>query len=335
MKGLQFKIMSLVLVTILVALIMPVNVFATVVETENENLQIVKTTEGKYIIYVKELTKTLFKYKIGDEIDATYINSVPDNEENQVILITAESAKNAEGKTLYIKTSEGETSTKLNLTGAFDQTKEKKVKTTTKRIKTELVEKEIPTITQQEDETTKTITTTIGGLKITAEGKNYQYAITKLPAENDIEEYAELMRLAKILENTEKYNSLSKYEKIRTEKSFYELYNSLKEKQEWNNVENMQVWQPDNSAKGDEYIVFLKEIDEIGREKIVDAKFMVADREDNDGVNTTSEVIETKRTAKLPITGDNIVLFAILAVIILVAIIVFIRMKKLQGKDSK
>lgn len=335
MKQLKVKIMAMVLVTILVALIVPLNVFAAEGETENANLQIVKTTEGKYIIYVKDLAKTEFKYKIGDEIDATYISSVPDEEENQVVLITADNVANAEGKTLYVKTNERETSTKLNLAKAFDEAKKEEVETTTERIKTEPVQKEIPTTAQTEDGTTKTITTTIGGLKITAGGKNYQYAITKLPAVKDVEEYAELMELAKTLENTKKYNELSKYEKIETEKRFYELYNSLKAKQEWKNVEGMEVWQPDDSIKGDEYIVFLKEVDENGNERIVDAKFMVADREDHEGVDTTAEVVETKRTAKLPITGDSIILFAILAGILLVAIIVFIRMKKLQGKENK
>lgn len=335
MKQLKVKVMAMVLIAILVTLIVPLNVFAVEGETENENLQIVKTVEGKYIIYVKELAKTEFKYKIGDEIDATYINSVPDEEENQVVLITAENAENAEGKNLYIKTDKEEKTTKLNLADAFDQAKLEEVETTTKRIKTESIQKEIPTTAQTEDGTTKTIKTTIGGLKITAEGNKYQYAITKLPAKKEAEEYAKLMELARTLENTKKYDSFSKYEKIETEKTFYELYNSLKEKQEWKNVENKEVWQPEDSLKGDQYIVFLKEVDQNGNEKIADAKFMIADREDLDGVDTTAEVVETKRTTKLPITGDSIILFAILAVILLVAIIVFIRMKKLQGKENK
>jgi len=39
--------------------------------------------------------------------------------------------------------------------------------------------------------------------------------------------------------------------------------------------------------------------------------------------------------AKLPITGDSIILFAILAVIVLALILIFVRMKKLQNKEEK
>lgn len=335
MKKLKVKFMAMVLIAVLIALIIPVNVLAAEGNTENENIQIVKAQDGRYIIYVKGLENTEFKYKIGEDEETTYVNSKEDEETNYVVLITAEDAKDADGKTLYIKTSEGETSAKLNLgdTFVFNQTKMDEVGKTTKRISTEPTEKEIPTTETLEDGTTKNIKTTIGGLKITEEGKSYKYAIA--PVNKDTVE-SELMELARTLENTNKFNELSKYEKIETQKRFYDLYNSIKDNQaKWNAVENKEVWQPDTSKSGDEYIVFLKEVDEKGKEKIADAKFMVADRKDADGVNTTSQVVETKRTSKLPITGDSIILFAILAVIILIAIIVFIKMKKMQGKTSK
>ena len=62
---------------------------------------------------------------------------------------------------------------------------------------------------------------------------------------------------------------------------------------------------------------------------------MIAKRVEDEGVATTSEVKEVKRTSKLPITGDSIVLFVILAVIVLALILIFVRMKKLQNKETK
>ena len=49
----------------------------------------------------------------------------------------------------------------------------------------------------------------------------------------------------------------------------------------------------------------------------------------------TAETVVVQETAKLPVTGDSIVLFVILAVIVLALILVFVRMKKLEKKESK
>ena len=42
-----------------------------------------------------------------------------------------------------------------------------------------------------------------------------------------------------------------------------------------------------------------------------------------------------QETAKLPITGDSIVLFVALAIVVIALIIVFVRMKKLNKKEDK
>ena len=48
-----------------------------------------------------------------------------------------------------------------------------------------------------------------------------------------------------------------------------------------------------------------------------------------------TEEVAVQETSKLPITGDSIVLFVLLAALVIVAIIVFIRMKKLNKKADK
>ena len=47
------------------------------------------------------------------------------------------------------------------------------------------------------------------------------------------------------------------------------------------------------------------------------------------------EQVAVQRTSKLPITGDSIILFVALAMIVIALIIVFARMKKLNKKEDK
>ena len=49
----------------------------------------------------------------------------------------------------------------------------------------------------------------------------------------------------------------------------------------------------------------------------------------------SSETRTVQETAKLPITGDSIVLFVALAIVVIALIIVFARMKKLNKKEDK
>ena len=88
-------------------------------------------------------------------------------------------------------------------------------------------------------------------------------------------------------------------------------------------------------AQNEQYVVYLKKVDE-DKTETIDLKIMTSYREDEEEkIPGRTETKIVKETTKLPITGDSIILFVILAAIILVAIIVFVRMKKLQGKENK
>ena len=131
------------------------------------------------------------------------------------------------------------------------------------------------------------------------------------------------------------YNEMDMYERIKTAKQFYNLYNELKGLQNWLEVENMTIMQPNDAQKGEQYVVYLKKLDEDGNETI-DVKLMTSYREDEEEkIPGKTETRVVKETAKLPITGDSIILFVVLAAIVIIAIIVFIRMKKLQNKENK
>lgn len=326
---------GIITVTFLVLLlIIPTYVFGTKSNTQLQE-QIIHTNTGDYIIYLKGFTDKEFSFALSSdenasEIDLSYINSVKDQNENNVVLISKEKSeeiKNDSKVYLYVKTEKEELNKKINLIEAFEQSKMEEAEKTTTRIKTE-VETDIKK--QDEEINGVKITVTVGGIKILDDDKSdFYYASTKLP----VKEYTELVELANKINN--EYNDMDMYTKIETTKKFNELYTKLSKEQKWNKVDNMIIMQPEDAQKDEQYVVYLKKVDEQGNETI-DLKIMTSYREDSEEkIPGRTETKIVKETTKLPITGDSIILFVILAVIILVAIIVFVRMKKIEGKKAK
>ena len=67
-----------------------------------------------------------------------------------------------------------------------------------------------------------------------------------------------------------------------------------------------------------------------------DAKFMKTYNSENEEMAPAStKEVKTQETSKLPITGDSVALFVLLAVLVVIAIVVFIRIKKLNKKADK
>ena len=331
MRGLKVKIMTMVLIVAMIALIIPLNVFAAEAE-----VQVVKIDKD-YIIYAKGLADSKFQYAItsekgAEEVDLNYINSVEDEDNNQVMLI--ESEKIAQG-TNYIHTKVNEdgkevkTVNEINFENqSFNTEKMEIVENTTKRIKTEL-KTNLEKINEVRDG--MQYTETIGGLQIVDdENATYYYERTKLPAD----QYSKLQELANELNIG--YEEKDMYSKIEYANEFYNLYNALIENAKWEPVEkDLTIKQPIEAQKGEQYVVLLKKVAQDGTETY-DAKFMTSYREDEEEkIPGKTETKVVQETAKLPITGDSIILFAILAVIVLALILIFVRMKKLQNKEEK
>lgn len=335
MEKFKVKVVAIVIMLILIAMLIPTKVLAA-----DANIQIVEIENGDYVIYVKDLAKTEFKFAISqnelaEEVDLNYINSVKDGKEgdatrNNVVLIenaTYETIKNNPVNYLYIKNGEKVQIEKLDFTQAFSKAEMAKVEKTTTRIDVETVENLVET-----DEVKEGIhyIKKVGGLKIIDNADStYYFERTKLPTDK----FSELQVFANKL-NTE-YGSMDMYSKIEFAKEFSKLYEELIEQAKWQKVENMEVKQPIEAEKGDQYIVLLKKVDKDGTETY-DAQFLISElntekKEEQIG----TEKIEVKRTSKLPITGDSLILFAILAVVVIALIVVFVRMKKLQGKENK
>jgi len=335
----KLKIRFGILLIILSLLIIPTNVFAIT----NENIQIVKT-DTNYIVYIKGIEKNEFKFATSEieldpeSIELNYINSVEDDDKdengkgNSVAVIDKETAENV--KFLYIKQEEQNVKVieiSFKDSDVIEQSKIAEIEKITKRIKTEL----LTNIEERNEEIDGVkYTETVGGLKIDDnKDADYEYVSVKLPAEN----YSELQELVNEL-NSQDYEGKNMYSKIEFAKEFIRIYESLikeaNNSNAWNKVENMQIKQPIDAQKGDKYVVLLKKV---AKDETItyDAKFMTSYREDSEEtIPGRTEIKTVKETAKLPVTGESLILFGILATIIITLIIVFIRMKKLQSNGK-
>ena len=334
MKNFKAKLTGAIVLFMIIMLV-PMIVLAVT----NENVQIISNTDEQgnkeYIVYIQELMQTNFASAVSNsettpEQDLNFVTA-RDGEGNYVADL-----KNVvtEGPTyLYVKyNQDGQEKTdviELDLSKALDKTDMKYVENTTKRIGTETVSDLV-----EIDEEINGVQTrlTVGGLRITdTDNATYQYQLMKV---NEGTSYSRLVELANEL-NSENYDQKDMYSKIQLTSEFYTLYNQLIERATWETVVNNEIRQPNDAVDGDQYVVFIRKTAEDGT-VTTDAKLMVSQINPYEEVEPErQETRVVQETAKLPITGDSIVLFVALAVVVIALIIVFVRMKKLNKKEDK
>ena len=319
------KLTGIVIAFICIA-ILPVIASAT-----NEEVQIVQTENQKYIIYLENGENKEFNYAISEdestaEMDLEYIHSEIDEEGNQVALVDSSVYDFTRGDQAYFWVKEGEdqiiSAKRIDFSTAFKKENMEEVENTTKRIGTEIVSD----LAEEDrvDEQGVHITVSIGGIKITdTDAASYFYQT--IPATG---EYETLMNLAEKIRND--YDSISMYTKIATTKEFYSLYERLLENAEWQAVENMTIRQPKEATEGSKYVVFIKKVEEDN--VTLDVQFLTC--QEVQTPKYEKEKIVTQETTKLPITGDNLILIIVFAVVVIALILVFIRMKKLNEKND-
>ena len=327
MKSFKVKLTILLIAMLLITMLVP---FSSVAAA-NEDVQIIKESDGDVVIYVDGLEETAFEYALSDKTDATdidldYINSVEDDEGNQVALIASNDFAENENS-LYIRTEDKKVTYTLDFSDMLTQDKMEEVKNTSNRISTKVLE---GIVDRTETIEGKNYTYTVGGLKIEDDANaEYSYQIFKATDER----YSELQSLADEL-NSEGYDNEPMYTKIELANNFYNLYNELLAEVNWQTVdESMEIKQPSDATEGEKYIVMLRKVADDGT-TTYDAKFMESNLGTDKGDAVKAQVSH-QETSKLPITGDSIVLFVVLAALVIIAIVVFIRMKKLNKKADK
>ena len=331
MKKFKAKLTGAIVLFIIIMLV-PMIVLAVT----NDKVQIISNTDEQgnteYIVYIQELMQTNFASAVSNsastpEQDLTFVTS-QDGERNYVAQIDATDVT-GESTYLYVKY-DGQESTEvieLDLSNALDKTEMKYVENTTKRIGTKTV-RDLVDINEEEIDGVRT-TTTVGGLQITdTDNASYEYELTKVVEGTS---YSRLVELAEEL-NSENYDQKDMYSKIQLTSEFYTLYNQLVNEATWTDLTNNEIRQPNDAEAGDEYVVLIRKTAEDGT-VTTDAKLMESAFQDEGGED--SQTRRVQETAKLPITGDSIVLFVALAVVVIALIIVFARMKKLNKKEDK
>ena len=336
MNRISSKLLSVLAMFLFVA-VMPIAVLAT-----NENVSVVNSTENEYMIYIKDYTDQNFKYAFSnnanpEEMDLSYINSISDLGGNQAAFLDAATYDKLKSNTIYMwAKDESEnlilTGVQLDFTNSLTKENIDLIEKTTKRISVEIAETETATDStnpiREEDVEGVKETAKVGYVKITdSKDATYYYQRVKI---TDSAEYAKLMELAEKING--EYDGMDMYEKVQVNQEFYNLYSKLVNEAKWQEVENMEVKQPEASVAGDKYIVFLKKVAKEG-ETTIDAQFLTA--YDDYKPNAVKEQIVTQETTRLPITYDSIALIVILAIVVIALVVVFIRMKKLNKKDEE
>lgn len=304
---------------------------------QSENLQIIKKGE-EYMLYVSELLNENFEFAFSN--DATiekdklvFHNSALDSTENGNHIAYVDSElytqyfKNQENTFLWAKQRETYKveAKKVNLNSALAETDIEALNLVTKAITVEAGKKELPV----KNKDGVKVTSQIGTINITdSKIATYSYKIVKATDANS----KELIRIAKEMDKLDSNKNI--FEQLSTYREFQDVYSRIMPKatsKEWTKVKDFTIEQPEDSKKNDQYLVWIKK-EEAGKEPVIDVQIMTCDNDYTPNYEKQDVVI--KETTKLPITGDNIILFVI-AGVILALIIAIIVLKLKNKKDTK
>ena len=92
----------------------------------------------------------------------------------------------------------------------------------------------------------------------------------------------------------------------------------------WKDVESKTIKQPQESKKGDKYLVWLK------ADNTIDLQIMTSSEEYKENEKTENVIV--KEVTKMPVTGESLVLYIVAGV--LLVLIVTIVILKVKNKNS-
>ena len=318
MKKQIIKITFLVL-----AVIMLVGLCQAVALAKTEEKIIYKDGEGKYLVYYKDYLSSAYRFVI------TGTNTKPSITESKTSIMSGEDnvayvydeTVLVEGKGYIWIIDESDnfvvSGEQIDINEAIDGDIIEKVNAEAIKVTTN----ETYSTTIEEDGVKKSIK--LGKIVIKEEG-NYEYQLVKVEEGSKAEE---LYKTAEELE-TEAGDT---YSKLVLNKKFYDLYEELKPTSGWNEVENKEILQPEDSAKGDKYIVWLRGTDNQGTIK-EDVKFLECDYEYEPEYKKADK--EIKEVVRTPVTYDSGSLIVILASLVAGIIIVVIIKNRLNKKEN-
>ena len=320
------KMQKLITTIVILTIIVAINPIANYAQ-DKIDINILKTSEESYIIYIRDIINTEFLFSYSENKDTpeeelTFSASGLDTNEANVAYMTKQIAESFAGKQIYIiiKQDEKLETHEINLAEAITTENIEFVNSTTKRIE---VSAEGPKNTNQEVDGVK-ITHSQGKVTITEQG-NFSYSMIKVENEETtkfVEKANEIMASKELTNN----------DRLTLVKQFTKQYNQILEGIEnWEQVpENKEILQPHESETGDIYLIYLKN-NETGEH---DVQILICD----DGEDI--EVEEAKKvtiyeTVKLPITFDGIMTLVMALIILVIVILALIVLKKHLNKEKE
>ena len=323
MKKQLYRLLVIVLIAFSILAITQMAVYAQ----EKTNVNLLKTSEESYIIYVEDTINTEFLFSFSEnsevlEEDLIFTASALDSNESNVAYMTKELAESLEDGQAYmwVQVNEELIRYEINLKQAVTSDDIEFVNSTTKRISvdTDGTEK-----TSQDNNGVK-ITHSQGKVKITESGEDFSYYMVKVENE-DTTNFVNLAN--QIIESKELLN----HERVALARQFVNTYNEMFEGIEtWEEVpSNKEILQPQESEKGETYLVWLK--NDTTEEH--DVQILICDDGEDIEVEEAKKVT-VYETTKLPVTFDSIITLIIALVVLVVIIIALVVAKKKLNKKE-
>lgn len=318
MKKISSKIL-LFLVTVMLILGLNTSVNATA-----EDMAVLESTKGNYLIYLDGLLKDNYYYAIEKsadvlEEDLNWITAKEDTKGNKVIEITSEQ----ENSYLWVKQDDKiiKKAEPIKISKVSNKAEINEVKTLTNRIKVDATQ----TITEETREENVIKKVTQGILKITDDANaKYSYDVVILNDKN--EKYQELNSLMNKINK-----DMNMFETIKLSQEYTVLWNEIIANAKWKEVTNGTITQPADAENGTQYVMLLKK--ELNGVTTYDAQVLTSKKETSK--DELKEVVKKETKSNLPVTFDNPILFVILGVTVVAIIIIAIRIRKLSNKNEK
>ena len=324
-KSLAQKVMLFLAVTIIT-----ITLLQSFSLAKSENVQMIKKSEKEYIIYVSNLIGSEFEFSFANKKDESkenlvFTNSALDQEDNgNNIAYIDETIYNNyfDGKKetyLWVKqgTEYKVEAEKINLKDALTEEDIQELNNATKKIPVKFGELNLPAETVDGVK----ITRRMGTINIEDNSETeYSYKMLKSTEESKVEELSNLANEMNKLDEKNTYDKLSIYGQFKS------LYEELKPSDGWNVAENNVIKQPQESKKGEQYLVWIK------NEQTTDVQIMTCN--DDYTPEYENKKIINKVITKLPITGESLALY-ITAAILIVLIVTVAILKVKNNKSNK
>ena len=247
MQNSKTKILFLLGIFLIVTLVFGITAYAA-----NENIQIIKESDSKYLIYVKGNLDSTFEFAFADTTtepaETEFKEAGKDSAENGNYIAYLDEYSTA-NKYLWVKNSEGYVleAVEVDLSKAMDNEDLELIESFTKIIdvdttKTHVEEKEV---------NGNKVTVTTGKLVFLNDG-THLYQMIKVA---DSEDYAKFMdlaeRISKFNSDTDMYTRLDTYYEFAT--LAVDLLTEL-DANNWLEAEGNEILQPEDARNGDKYV---------------------------------------------------------------------------------